>query len=156
MGIQARITQAFADNPRLDINAVPDYPKHGTVLDYVIAISCGAAGMPAQEKHCETARQPAYQVRRFRLWTYDVWGNAPDGYDVNGRWSHGTVEIRCKRETFNPGHPMQFHTWEPTDRQLSRAAGFSRVEWDGCDGAFTAQTRSGRPVGELCEQEAQS
>jgi hypothetical protein len=157
MGIQQRVAQAFAENSRLDINRIPDYPKHGTALDYVIAVSCGAHGAPAQEKHCEVSRMPLYKTRHFRLWTYDVWGNAREGFDVNDRYSHGTVSIRCKREVYNPGSPMQFVAYDPTDRQLSRAAGFTRVEWDGSDGAYTAQLKSnGRPIGELCEQEAQS
>ena len=95
---------------------------------------------------------PKFKTRTFRLWTYDVWGNARDGYDVNDRYSHGYVEIRCKRETFSAGTPHEFHTWNPTDRQLSRAAGFSRVTWDGGDGTFYAETRGGRPVGELSEE----
>lgn len=92
------------------------------------------------------------KLRRFRLWTYDVWGNARDGFYVNDRYSHGTVAIRCKREVFNAGTPHEFETYEPTDRQLSRAAGFSRVSWDGQDGVFYAESsRNGRPVGELNE-----
>lgn len=98
---------------------------------------------------------PAFKIRRFRLWTYDVWGNARDGFDVNDRYSHGTVEIRCKRQTFNVGTPHEFHSWEPTDRQLSRAAGFTGVTWDGSDGSFYAEnSRNGRPIGELIESKA--
>ena len=98
---------------------------------------------------------PAVKVRSFRLWTYDVWGNARDGFYVNDRYSHGTVEIACKRQIFNLDTPNEFATWEPTDRQLSRAAGFSRVSWDGSDGTFYAEdSRNGRPIGELCEAEA--
>lgn len=97
---------------------------------------------------------PAVKVRTFRIWSYDVWGNARDGFDVNDRYKHGLVEIRCKRETFNAGTPHEFHAWNPTDRQLSRAAGFSRVSWDGSDGCFYAEdSRNGRPIGELVEEE---
>ena len=93
------------------------------------------------------------KTRKFRLWTYDVWGNARDGFDVNDRYSHGYVEIVCKREVFNVGTPHEFETFEPTDRQLSRAAGFSRAAWDGQDGAFYAEdSRNGRPIGELSEE----
>ena len=95
------------------------------------------------------------KVRTFRVWTYDVWGNARDGFDVNDRYYLGRVSIRCKRETFNVGTPNEFSTWEPTDRQLSRAAGFTGVKWDGTgDGYYTAEvSRNGRPVGELIEEE---
>ena len=100
---------------------------------------------------------PQFKTRTFRLWTYDVWGNAREGFEVNDRYSHGNVSIKCKRETFNAGTPMQFHTWDPTDRQLSRAASATRCTWDGQDGTYYAEdSRNGRPVGELCEEEAQS
>lgn len=93
------------------------------------------------------------KVRKFRLWTYDVWGNAKDGFDVNDRYSHGYVTIRCQRKVYNAGTPNEFETFEPTDRQLSRAAGFSRVEWDGGDGSFYASAKSnGMPIGELTEE----
>ncbi len=100
-----------------------------------------------------TATQPASKVRTYRLWTYDVWGNARDGYEVNDRCSHGTVTIRCKRETHNAGTPHEFHTWEPTDRQLSRAAGGKGLvwEWRG-EGCYDAETKNGKPVGALEEE----
>ena len=41
---------------------------------------------------------PVVKVRKFRLWTYDVWGNAREGFSVNDRCSHGYVNIACKRE----------------------------------------------------------
>lgn len=95
------------------------------------------------------------KLRKYRLWTYDVWGNARDGYDVNDRYSHGYVSVRCKAKTVNVGTAHEFTTFEPTDRQLSRAAGFRRVQWDGHDGDFYAETAGGRPVGELCEEKEQ-
>lgn len=99
---------------------------------------------------------PQFKLRTFRLWTYDVWGNARDGFDVNDRYSHGNVSIKCKREAFNVGTSMEFSTWEPTDRQLSRAANATRCAWEGQDGTYYAQdSRNGRPVGELCEDEGE-
>ncbi|MDP3939777.1 MAG: hypothetical protein Q8R92_16795 [Deltaproteobacteria bacterium] len=92
------------------------------------------------------------KLRKFTLWTYDVWGNARDGFDVNDRYKHGDIAIRCKREVFNAGTPCEFETFNPTDLQLSRAAGFSRVSWETHgDGYYTATTANGRPVGELVE-----
>lgn len=94
------------------------------------------------------------KIRKYRLWTYDVWGNARDGFDVNDRYDHGYVTIACKCEVFNAGTPMEFTTYEPTDRQLSRAAGFKGVTWDGSEGSYYAEaSRNGRPVGELDEEE---
>ena len=102
-------------------------------------------------------------TRQYRLWTYDVWGNARDGFNVNDRYSHGIVSIVCKREQFNIGTPNQFETYQPTDRQLSRAAGFLGVSWDGepggeyqgraYGGVYHAESsRNSRPIGELCEE----
>ena len=95
------------------------------------------------------------KLRKFKVWTYDVWGNARDGYDVNDRAGHGYVTIRCKAQAFNVGTPQEFTTYEPTDRQLSIAAGFGvSVQWEGQDGYFTAEQANGRPVGELVEETA--
>ena len=33
------------------------------------------------------------KVNRYQLWTYDVWGNKKDGFDVNNRFKEGIVEI---------------------------------------------------------------
>lgn len=102
----------------------------------------------------QPAKVPQFKIRRYRLWTYDVWGNARDGFDVNDRSSHGYVEIKCRRAIYNAGTVHEFSRWEPTDRQLSRAAGFSRVSWDGMEGHYTAeQSSNGRPIGELDEED---
>lgn len=29
----------------------------------------------------------------YRLWTYDIWGNAKDGYEVNDRYRQGIVAL---------------------------------------------------------------
>lgn len=95
-----------------------------------------------------------FKARRFHLWTYDVWGNAREGFDVNNRCSHGDVRIRCKRQVFNAGTPHEFETFDPTDRQLSRASGSIGVQWEGSDGCYYAKlSRNGRPVGKLIDQE---
>ena len=94
------------------------------------------------------------KLRKFRVWTYDVWGNARDGFDVNDRYKHGVVEIRCRREVFNAGTPREFETYDPTDIQLSRAAQVVGAEWEGNGGVYYATAkRNGRPLGELVEEE---
>lgn len=95
-----------------------------------------------------------FKDRTFRIWTYDVWGNARDGFYVNDRYKHGTVTIRCKAETFNAGTAHEFTTFDPTDRQLSRAANVTGAEWEGNgDGVYYATAkRNGRPLGELVEE----
>jgi hypothetical protein len=39
----------------------------------------------------------------WELRTYDVWGNARDGYDVNDSYSAGTVELRIPQTRYNVG-----------------------------------------------------
>jgi hypothetical protein len=93
------------------------------------------------------------KIRTYQIRTYDVWGNVNDGFEVNDIFSHGTVSIVCKQKIYNAGTPNQFEDFEPTDRQLSIAAGFGvSVSWDGQDGTFIADKSSnGMPVGELVE-----
>ena len=92
-----------------------------------------------------------YRTRVYTLWTYDVWGNAREGYEVNDRSSCGEISIRCKREICNPGTPQEFLTYYPTDLQLSRAINARGLAWDGeSDYTLYAERKSdGRPEGEL-------
>lgn len=39
----------------------------------------------------------------WELRTYDVWGNARDGYEVNDTYSAGTVELRIPQTRYNVG-----------------------------------------------------
>lgn len=94
---------------------------------------------------------PSFKLRRYSLWSYDVWGNAKDGFEVNDRSRCGTVVIRCRKKVHNEGTPQAFVAYDPTDRQLSRAVGVKGVEWDGVtDEGFYASARSnGKPICEL-------
>lgn len=100
---------------------------------------------------------PAYKIRTYRIWTYDLWGNAREGYDVNDRYEHGTVSIRCKRTTHNAGTLHEFHQWEPSNVQLARAANVRGAEWEyqdssaeDCAGDYYATQKSnGKPLCEL-------
>ncbi len=99
-----------------------------------------------------TTEHAKSKVRAFEVWAYDVWGNARDGYNVNDRCClDRRVEIRCRATIYNAGTPREFVSYHPTDRQLSAAAGFRRVRWDGQDGTYEASTAHGRPVGQLVE-----
>ena len=91
------------------------------------------------------------QARIYKVWTYDVWGNANDGYDVNDRSSAGKVIIRCKRKVFNEGTAHEFTSYDPTNLQLSRAVGGRGLSWDGeSDSTLYAEQKSdGRPECEL-------
>lgn len=42
-------------------------------------------------------------LTRWSLRTYDVWGNAKDGYEVNDTYSAGEVELRIPQTRYNIG-----------------------------------------------------
>lgn len=86
----------------------------------------------------------------FEVWTYDVWGNARDGFDVNDRCKVGTVTIHVKPVSFNVGTEHEFTVHYPTDRQCAMATGWQGCHWDGDENTIYAELNSnGRPVGEL-------
>lgn len=95
------------------------------------------------------------KTRTYKLWTYDVWGNAEDGFEVNDRFGNGLIKINCKARIYNVGTPHEFTAWDPTNLQLSRAVCGVGLEWDGeSDGTLYASLQSnGKPV---CELELQS
>jgi hypothetical protein len=89
---------------------------------------------------------------KFQLWTYDVWGNAKDGYEVNDRYkSSEVIEIQVKATVHNAGTPHEFIAYHPTDRQLSRAVGCKGLEWDGESDytLYATRARDGKPMCEL-------
>jgi len=84
--------------------------------------------------------------------TYDVWGNAHDGYDVNDVYRHGTETLVLTVNTYNQGTPPQFDSASPTDRQLRRVFGLGKTQLD-TDGddltIYVNRARDGYPIGEL-------
>lgn len=87
----------------------------------------------------------------WELRTYDVCGNAKDGYEVNDNYSAGTVELRIPQIRHNIGIPAEFVSAYPTDRQIKLAFGVNcRIETDGDDLFITVnRTRDGYPLGEM-------
>lgn len=89
------------------------------------------------------------------VWTYDVWGNARDGYEVNDRFNEGRdVPIRLRVETFNAGTPQAFDAAYPSNRQIKAVLGLTNdnqaIETDGDDLAiYISRKRDGYPIGEL-------
>jgi hypothetical protein len=88
----------------------------------------------------------------WEVWTYDVWGNAKDGYDVNDRWCHDRrYAIDCPIEDWNAGTPGEFRQASPTDRQIRQAFGMAcQFETDGDDlNIYVNRRRDSYPIGEL-------
>lgn len=87
----------------------------------------------------------------WELRTYDVWGNADDGYEVNDSYNMGEVKLRLKLETQNAGTEHEFQSAYPTDRQIRRLFGVRcRIETGG-DGTHITidRERDGYPIGEM-------
>jgi hypothetical protein len=99
-----------------------------------------------------TNQKPAGSLpTTWELRTYDVWGNAKDGYEVNDSYSAGTVELRIPQTRYNVGTPQEFIGAYPTDRQIKLAFGVRcRISTDGDDLHITVEReRDGYPIGEM-------
>ena len=80
------------------------------------------------------------QKQVWDLWSYDVWGNADDGYDVNDRHClNREIEIEVKEERYNIGTEQEFGDFIPTDEQMHEIISeyfdvkLSDLEFDGDD-----------------------
>lgn len=95
----------------------------------------------------------------WEVWTYDVWGNAEDGYEVNDRSClDRAYRIRCRVEVNNPGTSAEFESATPSDYQIKRLFGVScGIETDGDDlTIYVNRARDGYPIGELSCQSHKS
>jgi len=89
----------------------------------------------------------------WELRSYDVWGNARDGFEVNDSHTFDdeyplTLEVK----TFNPGTDYAFNSTSPTDSQIRKAFGLGKcaIDTDGDDiTIYVNLNRNGFPVGEM-------
>lgn len=83
----------------------------------------------------------------WELRTYDVWGNARDGYEVNDSFSAGEVELKIPQTRHNIGTPYVFVSASPSNRQIKRAFGVRcRIETEGDDlTIYVNRERDGYP-----------
>ncbi len=90
----------------------------------------------------------------WEVWTYDVWGNAKDGYKVNDRYKqHEDYEIKCRVEIANPGTIRAFEYCTPSDYAIKQALSIKKwikIETEGDDMTiYVNATKDGYPIGEL-------
>lgn len=88
----------------------------------------------------------------WELWSYDVWGNRQDGYDVNDRLCFNReYVINVKIKTNNPGSPREFQSAYPSDYQIKKAFGVScKIETRGDDlNIYIDRASDGYPLGEM-------
>lgn len=92
----------------------------------------------------------------WSLRTYDVWGNAKDGYEVNNTFGAGKVDLWIPKTVYNVGTPQEFTGAFPSDKQIRECFGLGRsvkLDIDGDDlHIYINRERDGYPVGEMyCE-----
>jgi hypothetical protein len=86
------------------------------------------------------------------VWTYDVWGNAKEGYEVNDRYTYGLdLPIRVKVQTHNVGTEHEFTSASPSDYQLRQVFGVGcAIDTDGDDQTiYVNRVSDSYPLGEL-------
>jgi len=105
------------------------------------------------QSHKPTKQRSRYIDTQWTTASYDVWGNARDGYEVNNVYGcDKPITIRCKVTTYNVGTPQQFDAAYPSDSQLRNALGLRRfkIETDGDDlTIYVNRARDSYPCGEL-------
>lgn len=85
------------------------------------------------------------------LRSYDVWGNAIDGYDVNNSFNAGTVELTIRTTRYNPGTLQEFTGASPSDYQIKKVFGVGcRIDTDGDDTTiYVTRASDSYPIGEM-------
>lgn len=87
----------------------------------------------------------------WNLTTYDVLGNAKEGYEVNDAYRGGEIHLRIPQTQFNVGTPHAYIGAHPTHRQIKLAFGVTcQINIDGDDlHVMVTRRRDGYPIGEL-------
>jgi hypothetical protein len=104
------------------------------------------------EKDIIMIQEPVgYIFTTWELSTYDVLGNARDGYEVNDFYAVHVVEINIPQTRYNTGTKYEFLGAAPTDRQIKKAFGLRcqiRTEGDDMQ-IFVERERDGYPIGQM-------
>ena len=90
----------------------------------------------------------------WEVWTYDVWGNAEEGYNVNDRYClQHAYPLTLAVVTNNPGTDRAFDSASPSDKQIREALGLvedASITTDGDDLYIQVDaSEDGYPLGEL-------
>lgn len=88
----------------------------------------------------------------WELRTYDVLGNARDGYEVNDYFTVGTFKLKLIVQTHNVGTEHEFQSATPSDKLIRRVFGVRcHLQIGGDDTLITVNhERDGYPIGEMC------
>lgn len=93
-----------------------------------------------------------YIETRWELRSYEVWGNAEDGFEVND--SHifdRSYPLDLEVEINNPGTPSEFLSAAPDDNQIREAFGLKcAIKTDGDDRViYVNRASDGYPIGDM-------
>ena len=99
--------------------------------------------------------QPTGRTRKaiYSTYSYDVWGNEEDGYEVNDVFCiNQAVEFTQEELVSNEGLPFEFRYWEVPEEEVVEYFGLTSEEasLDGDDeDNLYVETNDGMPVGEI-------
>ena len=65
---------------------------------------------------------------KWEVRTFDVWGNAREGYDVNDTLRKWEVDLDLKVEIANAGKPSGFKYAYLTDKQIRQVLGLTNIK----------------------------
>jgi hypothetical protein len=89
----------------------------------------------------------------WQVWSYDVWGNKKEGYEVNDRFKdHEDYMILCQVQKYNEGTEREFEAAYPSDSQIRKALCIKprvKIETEGDDINIYVSSSTGYPLGEL-------
>lgn len=87
----------------------------------------------------------------WEMRTYDVWGNAREGYEVNDSYSRGEITIRAKTTVYNAGTDREFIGAQLSDYQLGNVFGTRAALSVGGDDVhyYVNRESDSYPIGEL-------
>lgn len=91
---------------------------------------------------------------QYQTYTYDVWGNELDGYQVNNVYKSDTVDLTIKLTLHNEGSHNAFYSGSPTDKQIRESLGIKpRVQIEDNIMAenviYPEHCSTGYPLGEM-------
>lgn len=90
--------------------------------------------------------------QHWELWSYDVWGNEKDGYEVNDKSCFDqNYEVVVKLVTHNKNTNQEFTLPEITNYQIKKAFGVRcHIETEGDDNIiYVNRARDSYPIGEM-------
>lgn len=96
--------------------------------------------------------RPRMILTGWEIWTFDVWGNATDGWQTNDRFCLSRHHpIRLTITVNNKGTSHQFESATPTDQQIKNALGVNcAIDTDGDDiHIYVERSSDGKPLGEM-------